>query len=99
MNPAGKDAEGVSVAGGNVDEHVIRESGCTEEHEETMFGGFHGRNIASEVLQSGAEIGTWLTENPPIVPVRGTIVLIPLRLHVVYDVLVNSWKSVAHFVH
>ena len=52
-----------------------------------MFGGFHCRNVAAEVYQSGAEVRPWFTVNPPVVAVRGTIILIPLGLNVIYYVL------------
>src|SRR5258708_4868903 len=48
MNSTGENAQDEGVAGGDVDEHIVREDGRIEKHKESMFGGFHGRNIAPE---------------------------------------------------
>ena len=55
MNAAGEDAQDERVAGGDVDEHVVRQNGRVEEDEEAVFGGFDGRDVAAEALQRRAE--------------------------------------------
>jgi len=98
VNAAGKHAEQVSVAGGDVDEHVVREDGCVEENEEAVLGGFDGRNVTAQARQGGAKVGAGLAVDPPVIAVCGTVVLVAFGLDVIDDVLVDGGKSVTHFL-
>ena len=83
VNAAGEDSEHVRVAGGDIDEHIVRQDGCVQENKEAVLCGFDGCDVATEAIQGRAEVGARLTENPPIVAVRLPIVLIAFGLHVI----------------
>jgi hypothetical protein len=69
VNAAGENAEDVSVAGGDVYEHVVRKDGGVEEDKEAVLGGFYGGDVATEAIQARGrgfrgEMGCWGCGSP-----------------------------------
>ena len=63
-----------------------------------MLGGFDCGDVAAQALQSRAEVRSRFAEDPPVLPVRGSLILIALGLHVVVHPLIDVRKAIARGV-
>src|SRR5450432_1332678 len=68
MNPAGENTQDESVAGCDVDEHIIRENGRVEEYKKTVLGGFGSRNVSPQPAERSSEFRVPAAESPPELP-------------------------------
>src|SRR5512144_1388308 len=61
-----------------------------------MLGSSDGRDVMSQTLQSRSQLFSWFAENPPIIPVGSSTVMVSFLLHAFIYPLIHLRKSVKH---
>ncbi|MFZ4626035.1 MAG: hypothetical protein ACOYNF_17595 [Rhodoferax sp.] len=70
-------------------QHVVGQDAGIEELENAVFGSFNGGNKTGKTGKRRTQVFAWFAKNPPVIPVCGTVVLIPLGLDPVQQPLKN----------
>src|SRR5690606_30943555 len=93
VETAREDAEEVGVVDGDVHEHVVGEDLRAEELEDAVLRRLDRGDVPGEAVDESSPLAARLAEDPPVVSIRGAVVLIALGLHALHDPLVDRREA------